>query len=690
MNKTGFLSLLLLLVFSTVMVYGQFQPGINMNVVKLSQMDNYTTYSNIWGYVDSAGREYVFLGHNAGTSIINITNPANPVEVDMIPGTSPSGGGIIWREMKTFGQYLYIVSEHTSPNSLSGLQIVDLSQLPDTAIYVKRVLWDGVTQANARAHTISIDSAGYITLNGGSATLGAGDNQGGIRFFSLTDPVNPQSVSVFAPRYVHDSFIKDSLLFAHNINEFPGHIDVVNIADRANPRLVTSHIYNNGFSHNSWITEDRKTLISSDEQSGMTVKIWDVSRLWDSNPSNDDSILLVGQYLGAPGTIAHEPRIKHGFCYISHYSEGLKIIDINNPADPVEVGYYDTFTGSGGNFSGAWGAWPYFPSGTIAVSDISGGLFLLNFNNKRAGGVQGVVYEKGTTTPAANVSIRFLEAGKTVTTNAQGSYSLRTAEGTHKLILSRIGFYTDTVTVTISAGANSVQNLYIRNSRVDIQVTADPLTQTQKKDTVSSKLLIIKNTGSFSNLIYTITSEGNSVPALIKNSSTFKKDGYTQTETLPWLQLSKLSGSIGGGISDTIIVSFNSNGLSNDTTYTGTLVITSNDSDEGEVRLPVSLTVQNTPTGINDLTPLTFSVEQNYPNPFNPATSITYAVPLRTHVSLKIFDITGNLIAEPVNAEQNAGIYTVKFDGSRFASGMYIYTFTAGEFTQTRKMILMK
>ncbi len=665
---------LLLISFFPAVVLGQFQPGINMNVVKLAQMDNYNTYSNIWGYVDSLGREYVFLGHNAGTSIINITNPSSPVQVGMIPGPAPSGSGIIWREMKTYGKYLYIVSEHSSPNSLSGLQIVNLSYLPDSAVYVKRVLWDGVTQSNARAHTISIDSAGYITLNGGTATIGAGDNQGGIRIFSLADPVNPQSVGVFAPRYVHDAYIKDSLMFSHNINEFPGHIDVVNISNRANPQLVTSHIYNNGFSHNSWITEDRKTLISTDEQAGLTVKIWDVSRLWDTNPANDDSILLVGQYLGASGTIAHEPRIKHGFCYISHYTEGLKILDINNPADPVEVGYYDTYTGSGSGFSGAWGAWPFFPSGTIAVSDISNGLFLFSFNNKKAGGIQGVVYEKGTTTPAPNVSVRFVEAGKSVTTNAQGTFSLRTAEGTHTIIISRIGFFTDTVTVNIAAGANSTQNLYIRNQRVDIEVNSASMSQTQKKDTVSTQNLIIKNAGSFSNLIYTISTSA----------------GSGATEDLPWLQLSKSSGVLGGGVSDTIRVSFNSSGLTEDTTYTGTLTITSNDADEGEVIIPLSLTVTGTTTDVRELQPVAFSLKQNFPNPFNPATSISYTLPHKSKVTLKIYDAAGSLVAEPVNSEQESGIYTVSFNAQHLSSGTYFYTISAGSFTETRKMILLK
>jgi len=75
----------------------QYVPGINNNVTLLANMDDYNVYSNIWGYIDSLGNEYALIGHDAGTSIINITDPASPVEVTMIPG--PTGPTTIWREI---------------------------------------------------------------------------------------------------------------------------------------------------------------------------------------------------------------------------------------------------------------------------------------------------------------------------------------------------------------------------------------------------------------------------------------------------------------------------------------------------------------------------------------------------------------------------------------------------------------
>lgn len=81
---------------------------------------------------------------------------------------------------------------------------------------------------------------------------------------------------------------------------------------------------------------------------------------------------------------------------------------------------------------------------------------------------------------------------------------------------------------------------------------------------------------------------------------------------------------------------------------------------------------------------------QNYPNPFNPSTQISFALPVTGHVSLEIFDITGQNVATLINSTREAGHYTVSFDGSRLASGIYLYRIQVGEFVQVKKMMLIK
>ena len=99
---------------------------------------------------------------------------------------------------------------------------------------------------------------------------------------------------------------------------------------------------------------------------------------------------------------------------------------------------------------------------------------------------------------------------------------------------------------------------------------------------------------------------------------------------------------------------------------------------------------------INNL-PQQFSLEQNYPNPFNPSTTIKYSIPDVTlsgvegfRVQLKVYDVLGNEVATLVNEEKPVGSYEVTFDVSNLSSGVYFYKLTAGAFTETKKMIVLK
>ncbi len=88
--------------------------------------------------------------------------------------------------------------------------------------------------------------------------------------------------------------------------------------------------------------------------------------------------------------------------------------------------------------------------------------------------------------------------------------------------------------------------------------------------------------------------------------------------------------------------------------------------------------------------PLYYELSQNYPNPFNPITRIRYQIPESAFVSIKIYDVLGNEIAELVKEEMITGAYEIDFDGSELTSGIYYYRITAGDFSQTKKMILLK
>jgi hypothetical protein len=95
-------------------------------------------------------------------------------------------------------------------------------------------------------------------------------------------------------------------------------------------------------------------------------------------------------------------------------------------------------------------------------------------------------------------------------------------------------------------------------------------------------------------------------------------------------------------------------------------------------------------SGNNNGIPEIYSLSQNYPNPFNPSTSIEYALPNAGNVKLEIYDVSGKLVKILVNSHQEAGFHSINFDASNIASGMYFYKLTAGDFTDTKKMVLIK
>ena len=106
-----------------------------------------------------------------------------------------------------------------------------------------------------------------------------------------------------------------------------------------------------------------------------------------------------------------------------------------------------------------------------------------------------------------------------------------------------------------------------------------------------------------------------------------------------------------------------------------------------------SAIVGNTETNIfseNDQMPVDNGLGQNYPNPFNPTTTINYRLAQSGHVTLTVFDVLGREVMKLVNGVEDVGNHTVQLNGTRLASGMYIYKIKAGSFTSVKKMMFLK
>ena len=93
---------------------------------------------------------------------------------------------------------------------------------------------------------------------------------------------------------------------------------------------------------------------------------------------------------------------------------------------------------------------------------------------------------------------------------------------------------------------------------------------------------------------------------------------------------------------------------------------------------------------LDPIAPTTFVLSQNYPNPFNPSTKISWQSPVAAHHTIKIYDILGNEVATLVDEFKPAGSYEVNFEALNLASGIYIYRLTSDNFTETKKMMLLR
>jgi hypothetical protein len=158
----------------------------------------------------------------------------------------------------------------------------------------------------------------------------------------------------------------------------------------------------------------------------------------------------------------------------------------------------------------------------------------------------------------------------------------------------------------------------------------------------------------------------------------------------PWLFCSPDSGICYPDSSMEILVSFDATELDTGDYYSAVIII-SNDPFNSQVIVPVHMLVSTTAGVENDyLIPTVFNLYQNYPNPFNPSTKIKYSIPQQFNVVIKVFDILGNEIETLVNEEKQAGAYEITWYAEGLPSGVYFYRLQAGDFVETKKMVLMK
>lgn len=313
----------------------------------VGRWDGRSDYTDVWGYTDSiTGREYALIGvhfgsPSGGVSIVDVTaNP--PVEV----GFAASGwsGGL-----RVYKNYLVTASD-ASPAKIYDLTVPSAPALMSTI-------------AGGQAHTLNVYKD-YVFLHGA--------NNAAINIYNISNPSAPQFISNYLSFYFHDTGIRNDTLAGAGI--YGEGIEFVDISDIANPRRIGGFNYTGSGAHNVEFSQDGKTLYVGDEiGSGKWTRVFDITDI--SNATKIADIIV------NPQATVHNSYLKDSLLYIAHYTEGVRVWNVKDPAAPFEVAYYDTYAPANFGFDGVWTVYPHFGSGKIIASDRQSGLWVFRLES---------------------------------------------------------------------------------------------------------------------------------------------------------------------------------------------------------------------------------------------------------------------------------------------------------------------
>lgn len=354
-----------------------------------------TRVNDIWGWYDEeTEREYALVGRIDGLSIVDVTDPVNPVLIGDLPKTPGGPPSPTWRDMKVYQDHVYVVADGAGAH---GMQVLDLTQVRDVTdppvVFEPTYHYTGVNST----HDIVINGeTGYAYIVGGRA---GGETCGsGLHMLDIQEPASPVFVGCFNHEgtgrggggYTHDA---QCVIWRGPDERYHGReiclganedaISIADVTDKSNPVAVGVGRYPNAaYTHQGWLTEDQHYWFVNDEGDELAGTVGRTRTLvWDLSDLEDPQLAL--EYMGTTSASDHNLYIKGDLMYQSNYRAGLRIIDISDPLDPHEVGWLDTapFLDPEPGFSGSWSNYPFFRSGAIGVTSVHEGLFLVRYRD---------------------------------------------------------------------------------------------------------------------------------------------------------------------------------------------------------------------------------------------------------------------------------------------------------------------
>ncbi len=349
--------------------------GINLRKrVSLATMQG-TGGNDIWGWFDAqTSNEYALVGMTDGTAFVDVTDPDNPVFLGKMPTAT---GSSIWRDIKVYQDHAYVVAENAGAH---GVQVFDLTRLR-RQMAPQTFSADLVYGDIGSAHNIAINEDAGFAYAVGTNTCG-----GGLHIIDISTPLDPLFAGCHATSYTHDTqcvayqgpdadYLGSEICASSNED----HFELVDVTDKTAPVTISSTMYaQTGYTHQGWLTEDHQFFLLGDELDERNFGVATRTHVFDV--SDLDAPVYVFAYEAATNAIDHNLYVVGNRVYQANYTTGLRVLEIGNLANSelMEVASFDTYPASDATaFSGAWSVYPFLPSGTIIVSDVSNGLFIL-------------------------------------------------------------------------------------------------------------------------------------------------------------------------------------------------------------------------------------------------------------------------------------------------------------------------
>jgi len=440
-----------ILILLFIPLFSLSQNNLNMNL--LGSIDYTTTNGNdIWGWVDQSGNEFAIVGLRDGISVVDVTDPVNPIEIFFINDIYST-----WRDIKTWDNYAYVTTE-----SDTGLLIIDLNDMTGNTYYHRTVFNNpnGQNVEFTAAHNLYIDENGIAYIFGASSNTGSWPSYGAIFLDLNVDPINPIYLGEWDDHYVHDGMVRGDTLYAASTTV--DNMFVIEISDKTNPIVLGQVATPSNNTHNVWVSDDGNYVFTSDETSGGYVTSYDITDV--------TNIQELDRIQSSPGSncIPHNAFVDGNFLVVSYYKDGTVVYDITHPENMVEVAYYDSYSGSGYGFDGCWGTYPYLPSGNIISSEINSGvngegqLLIYQRDFQQACYANGNVYDANTGAAISNATITILNTGLSTNTNLFGFYQSSVLDsGNYQVVFSAFGYENDTVSAVLDNGVNSIIDAYL-------------------------------------------------------------------------------------------------------------------------------------------------------------------------------------------------------------------------------------